>query len=216
MRNTSDAKATWENVSALNLQAVREQLNLKKGWWWRLWHNPMQLELEYRRFLFLLATNSDREIIPWSDDLNDFWIEHQRDAEKYAVDRYSIIGAVMNRKSPQSREGTLAHANAWRETSQLYKAAFRRKPKSTSHVWHTGDSYDPGTYFGPSHNVGSSAGSHGGSSNGCASSHGGGSHEAGGGGHHGCGSHGGSHGCGGSHSCGGHGCGGHGCGNGGH
>ena len=204
MRNISDAKAAWKNVAAIDLKDIREQSNLNKGWWWRLWHNPMQLELEYRRFLFLLAMNSDSVIVPWSDDLNDFWLEHQRDAEKYAVDCYSIIGAVINRKSPLAREGTLAYSNAWRTTRDLYKAAFRRKPNSNSHAWNTGDSYEPGTYFGPN----TDGSLHGGS-------HGQGGHDAGG--HHGCGSHGGSsHSCGGAHGCGGHGCGGHGCGGGGH
>jgi hypothetical protein len=202
MRNTSDAKATWKNVAAIDLKDVREQLNLRKGWWWRLWHNPMDLELEYRRFLFLLATNLGQPIVPWSDDLNDFWLEHQRDAEKYAVDCYSIIGAVMNQRHPAA-EGTVEYQNAWRETRELYQSAFKRKPSSTSHAWNNGDSYDPGTYFGPSPDGGSPSSGH---------------HDAGGhtgGGHHGCASHGGSHGCGG-HGCGGHGCGGHGCGGGGH
>src|SRR5271167_499441 len=96
MPATSTTDPKWERILALDLNAVRVRLTEKKGWWWSLRYKPMRLEKEYRQFIYLIATNPDRLVIPWSQPLDDFWHEHILDTAKYAADCQNVLGKFIH------------------------------------------------------------------------------------------------------------------------
>ena len=192
---------TWKKIAAIRFDDVRERLMHRKGWWWSLRRDAGKIEREYRQFLYLIATNPGRTVVPWSQDLDDFWHEHILDTARYAADCARIFGGFIHH-DPHLPEGSRAHSDAFRATIEMYRQAFGEKVKKRKRG-------GPGCGT-DMHVVFCSTGSvHG------AGHHHGGGHD--GGGHHGGGDagHGGGHGCGG-HAGGGHGCGGHGCGGAGH
>jgi hypothetical protein len=199
--------AKWQSIMALDLQSVKDRLFSKQGWWWRLRHSADQLEKEYRQFLYLISTNPGQTVVPWSQELDDFWHEHILDTAKYARDCEAIWGRFIQH-NPQAPKGTARHGKAYIATQRLYRAAFRKKAsrrRSLSDCAAGCDASMPVAFC--SSGVTDAPGHHG------SHHHGGGHHDAGGhhsaGGHHGCAGHSGAgHGCGG-HACGGHGCGGH-------
>jgi hypothetical protein len=192
--------AKWNNVAALDLNAVRRKFKTKKGWWWRTRSSARHVEDQYRRFLFLVISNPGETVVPWSRDLDDFWHEHILNTAKYANDCNAIFGGFIHH-DPHLPEGSAPHARASAQTRQMYRAAFGKDVRAgTGRPRHDagcgGDTSaalrdtmaPPGHHHGGGHQH--SDGGH--------SGHGG----------HGCGGHAGGHGCGG-HGCGGHGCGGH-------
>jgi hypothetical protein len=173
----------WEKVAAIDLSSVRAKFLARKGVFWRLRKSARRVEDEYRQFLFLVATNPGQTVVPWSQDLDDFWHEHILNTAKYAGDCESIMGAFIHH-NPHLPEGSPAHGKAFAETRLLYKAAFkdairdRRRGIATA-----GCSSNMPLAFCDS----SSAHSHHGAGHDAGGHHGG----------HGCAGHGGGHGCGG-------------------
>ena len=170
----------WDKIIALDLEPVRKKFAFKKNWWWLLTRSPMNVERQYRQFLYLIATNPGKTVVPWSHDLDDFWHEHILHTEKYAQDCQAIMGGFIHH-NPHLPEGSPAHTLAFSQTRDMYVLAFGKEARKRR-----GED-DAGVGFGSD---GPSVFCDGGA----AGHHGGGHH---GGGHHGCGGHGGGHGCGG-------------------
>lgn len=194
---------TWDKVAKLDLESVRRKLLFKKGWWWRVRTNILRLESEYRQFLYLIASNPDQTVVPWSNDLDDFWHEHILDTAKYARDCVAIMGRFIHH-NPHLPEGTPAHMQAFAATRRMYQTAFEHaiakgRRRTSGDIGCAADM--PVVFCG------------GGASDGGHHAHGG-HHGADPGGVH-PGDAGGGHGHGGGGHGGGHGCGGHGCGGGG-
>jgi len=192
--------AKWQTISALDLQTVKEKIKHKKGWWWRMWRDPDKLEMEYRQFLYLIVTNPGKTVVPWSQDVDDFWHEHILDTDKYARDCRAISGDFIHH-NPNIPVGTAKRRMAFVKTKELYRKAFNKRARqgTRSSDRGAGCAANMPVIFCAGHTTHGTA-DHGGH------------HDAGnpGGGHdggHGCSGHGGGHGCGG-HGCGGHGCGG--------
>jgi hypothetical protein len=197
----------WAKVAAVDLSSVRNKFAFKKGFWWRLRHDALRVECEYRQFLYLIVCNPGQTVVPWSHDLDDFWHEHILNTEKYAQDCNAVLGGFIHH-NPHLPEGSPPHAKAFAATRQMYKSTFKEAARDRRRRVSAGagcaadmpvvfceGGASAGHHGGGHHNVGHQGGGH----------HGGG-HDAGGhhGGGHGCGGHGGGHGCGG-HGCGGHG-----------
>jgi hypothetical protein len=205
----------WEKIIGLDLKSVTAKYSEKKSWWWHMWRSPARIESEYRQFLYLLASNPGKVLVPWSQDVDDFWREHILDPRKYAPDCNLIAGGLLQYR-PHLSHGSVSHDRECEETRKLYLAAFgesaRRRRQAEGKTWPQDEGApvfsDGGGYAGSGHHGHHSA-SHGWGHGGGGGHHGGaGVHASGG---HGGGGHGG-HGCGGHSSCGGHGggCGGHG------
>src|SRR5438067_1674776 len=194
----------WEKIRAVDLNSVREKFLSRKGIFWRMRNNARRVEDEYRQFLYLIASNPGQTVVPWSQDLDDFWHEHILNTQKYARDCETIMGGFIHH-NPHLPEGSPSHTKAFAATRQIYREAFKEKIRDRRGGTDSpGCSTDMPVAFGDggsSHAHHHSGGHHGGG-------HHGGGHDAGG--HHGCGGHSSGHGC------GGHGCGGHGCGGSGH
>jgi hypothetical protein len=196
--------AKWLEIQAVDLATVKEKFKWRKGWWWCLWHDADKIEQEYRQFLYLIATNPGEMVVPWTQDMDDFWHEHILDTSKYQADCNTIHGSFIHH-NPHVPKGSETHDKAFTKTKTLYKNAFKDKAEKKRDTGSAGCGGAGCTTFMPivfcaTH---TSCSSHG---------HDGGHH--GGDTGHSCG-HGGDagHGCG--HGCGGHGCGGGGCGGGG-
>ena len=180
----------WTKIAELDLKSVRQKFAFKKGFWWRLRKSAPRVESEYRQFLYLIATNPGKTVVPWSHDLDDFWHEHILNTAKYAIDCNTINGGFIHH-NPHLPEGSPTHTQASDDTREMYKLAFgesaRKGRKRTAGDIGCGSSMTVVFCSGSSSSAHSHSGGH----------HGGGGHG------HGCGGHGGGHGCGG-HGCGGH------------
>jgi hypothetical protein len=194
--------AKWETIRALDLSGVKAKFAFKKGRWWQFWNSADRIEQQYRQFLYLIAMNPGETVVPWSQDLDDFWHENILNTAKYAKDCEAIFGQFLHH-NPHLPEGTPAHTKAAATTQKMYRAAFKEKAakKRSAARCGAGCGTDMTVVFCAS---GGSVTHH------ADAGHHGSSHDAGAG-HHSCGGH-----SGGGHGCGGHGCGGHGCGGGGH
>jgi hypothetical protein len=56
--------AKWDEIDALDLSSVKTKLGEQKGWWWRRRNNLDKLEVEYKQFLYLIATNHGKTVVP--------------------------------------------------------------------------------------------------------------------------------------------------------
>jgi hypothetical protein len=123
----------WTKIQTLTLSGVREKFLSKKSWWWKLRHSANDVEKAYRRFLFLVAENPYKTVVPWSQDLDDFWHEHILDTPKYRADCLSVFGRFIDH-NPNLPKGTPKHTNASCDTRRMYHTAFdeggnpRRRP----------------------------------------------------------------------------------------
>jgi hypothetical protein len=80
-------------------------------------------EADYRRFLYLMATNPTQPIVPWTQDLDNLWHEHILDTKRYAEDCQRIFGRFIHHDPHIGRSPAL-EAQARRATGQLYDRAF--------------------------------------------------------------------------------------------
>lgn len=113
-------------IRDLDLTTVKNKLASKKSWWWNSWNDIDKLELEYKQFLYLIAINSDKMVVPWTQDLDDLWHEHILDTQKYADDCQKIFGKFIHH-NPHVPKGSSKHSTAFNDTKKMYKEAFKEK-----------------------------------------------------------------------------------------
>ncbi|MDP9175259.1 MAG: hypothetical protein M3O30_15540 [Planctomycetota bacterium] len=188
----------WEKIAALDLTTARQKFAVRKSLFWWLTKNPHRVESEYRQFLYLIAANPGKTVVPWSRDLDDFWHAHILDTAKYAQDCQALTGSFIHH-NPHLPEGSPLHRVAFSDTREMYRAAFgesakKGRKRTTADI---GCSTHMPVVFCAGSTSSSAHSSHHDSSGG----HHGGGHG------HGCAGHGGGHG--GGHGCGGGGHGGH-------
>ncbi len=157
----STHREKWNCIRGLDLEKIRLKWLLKYQGSLRFWQfckkrnaadYAMQLQHEYRQFLFLCAANPNQVIVPWSEDLDEFWHTHLLHTEKYANDCDKVFGRVL-RHTPldpcQVRPSS--HLDNYRETKRLYAKTFGAPGASgcgsANFVRDTYDSYDPLTTF---------------------------------------------------------------------
>ena len=151
----------WDCIRGLDLEKIRLKWLLDYKSSLRFWQfckkknaedYAMQLQHEYRQFLFLCATNPSKVIVPWSEDLDEFWHMHLLHTEKYANDCDKVFGRVL-RHTPldPSAARPASHVDNFRETKRLYAKTFGTPGASgcgsANFVRDTYDSYDPLTTF---------------------------------------------------------------------
>ncbi len=106
-----------EAVNKINLTKVREKFLKRKGWWWRLrnGYSIYKIEQDYRDFLYLILENPEKTIVPWTQDLDDFWHEHILDTGKYRQDCLDLFGRFIDH-NPHLPQGTPEHTAAVKDT----------------------------------------------------------------------------------------------------
>ncbi len=112
----------WELIKGLHLTEITENLKRRKKWTKDL----TNLELDYRRFLYLVVTNPTKAIVPWSQDLDDYWHEHILDTRKYFKDCLAIHGKTIHH-DPHLPKGTAKHSEAASFTKNAYKSSFSNR-----------------------------------------------------------------------------------------
>lgn len=141
-------KEKWDQIQALDLETIRYKfadkyiakrsldLQNNQGWWWNLWNDADEeaaneaeeaipkIESEYRQFLYLLAINPGKCVVPWNQDLDDYWHAHILDTGKYAADCEKLFGRFVHH-NPNLPKGTDEHSAAFNETKEMYKEAFK-------------------------------------------------------------------------------------------
>jgi len=146
-------KEKWDQIQALDLNSITDkyaskfierrtlELQSTESWWWNLWNDAKdiardeasesvpEIESEYRQFLYLLAINPGKTVVPWSQELDDFWHLHILDTGKYAADCGKLFGKFIHH-NPNLPKGT--DATAFNETKEMYKEAFTAAPSCSS------------------------------------------------------------------------------------
>lgn len=108
----------WRQILAIDLSGVKAKMRYRKGWWW-CWRNDLdKIENEYREFLYLIATNPGKTVVPWSQPLDDFWHEHILDTRKYRKDCEAVIGRFVEH-NPHLPKGSTPHTLASRDTQRM-------------------------------------------------------------------------------------------------
>lgn len=135
----------WEVIKLLDLSNVKERFKKKKSGFWKKKINAESLENEYRQFLYLAAINPNEVVVPWTQELDDFWHEHILDTAKYIKDCEAIFGKVFHH-NPNLPKGSKEQVTAFDKTKKLYKEAFTPKAKAKAGSRNSGstDSSSPG------------------------------------------------------------------------
>lgn len=121
--------AKWNEIAALDLSSVKEKLRSQKNWWWK-WRNDIdRIETEYRQFLYLIAVNPGKTVVPWTQQLDDFWHAHILDTRKYEEDCKKVFGHTVHH-NPHLEVGSTKQKKAFNETKDMYKTAFDKKKGS--------------------------------------------------------------------------------------
>lgn len=124
----SDEK--WDLIEALELESVKDRILKKKGFWWRWTKNNLDsVELEYRQFLYLAATNPTEIVVPWSEALDEFWHNHILDTAKYEKDCMAIFGKMFHH-NPHLPVGSKEQVEGYNKTKKMYKESFGERSSS--------------------------------------------------------------------------------------
>lgn len=112
-------------INSIDLESVADKFLSRKSLWWRFWNSQKVnlIEAEYKKFLYLIATHKGELIIPWTQDLDDFWHEHILDTRKYQEDCMKIFGEIVHH-NPHVPKGTKTHKEASKTTASYYKNDF--------------------------------------------------------------------------------------------
>lgn len=120
-------------INSIDLESVAEKFLSRKSFWWRFWNfkKVILIEAEYKKFLYLIATHKGELIIPWTQDLDDFWHEHILDTRKYQEDCMKIFGEIVHH-NPHVPKGTKTHKEASKTTASYYKSNFSNDTSAAS------------------------------------------------------------------------------------
>jgi uncharacterized membrane protein YgcG len=122
----------WTLVQELDLSTVKAKYLTTKSWWWK-WRNDVdQIETEYRQFLYLIAINPGKTLVPWSQDMDDFWHAHILDTGRYSKDCQQLFGQYIHHNLSLPNEGTGSQKAAFKETKELYREAFDKKKQAAA------------------------------------------------------------------------------------
>lgn len=125
-------EAKSNQILALDLTNIKANLyRRQKGWFMRRWWRKKMnhVELEYKRFLYLLAAYPKAKVVPWGDikgwcPLDEMWHEHILDTRKYAKDCESLFGRFIHH-DPNLPQGTTDHTTHWVFTTMIYLDTFK-------------------------------------------------------------------------------------------
>lgn len=121
-------KERWTAIKNIDLEPIKAKLRKKMSWWWKWKNNIDKLEGEYRQFLYLVATNQGKSVVPWTQALDDFWHEHILHTTKYKTDCETAVGFFVDH-DPHVPKGTPKHSTASSDTRKMYREAFSSTAK---------------------------------------------------------------------------------------
>jgi len=107
-------------IKLLDLARLRQKIAEKKAW---AEERIAQAETEYARFLYLLAKYPVEIVIPWSEDLDEFWHQHILDTIQYARDCQAVFGRFIHH-DPYIESDPAKYKSAWTKTQELYAEEF--------------------------------------------------------------------------------------------
>lgn len=169
-------RITKQDISALDFTKVHEQLRSRKNW------EDARItaaDAEYRKFLWLLARYPGEMMVPWSQDMDEFWHQHILNTVNYTAMCKKLFGKYIDH-TPEDTGNAAAQHRARHKTSERYQREFDKGRSTTttqnsgcsSSVFASCSAYDSGG--SDSHSGGHSCASHGCAADGCGSSCGGG------------------------------------------
>lgn len=138
----SDAEILKRKIDSLDLEIIKSKFLTRKSWWWCLWNNVDDIEKEYRRFLLLVGTSA-HSVVPWNEELDNFWHEHILDTKKYETDCMELFGKMVHH-NPHLTKGTEEHKSAVKSTRSSYKENFSSNRTSDYNDYSPPMIYDAG------------------------------------------------------------------------
>ena len=129
-----------KKLDALDLSSVIYNL-VEKSLWTR--DKALSMAKEYKQFLYLVATNPNKSVVPWTQELDDFWHQHILDTKKYHDDCYEIFGRIIHH-DPNTTLNPDKHLTAWEDTKKMYSnfhSSMRNDSSNYSNVNRDSDSW---------------------------------------------------------------------------
>lgn len=116
-----------ETIAALDLNGVRQKL-ATKGWdTFRI----SAAEHDYRQFLFLIAKHPGETIVPWNNDLDEFWHQHILDTRQYEKDCQRLFGKYIHH-NPHIEKTPTQYTTAIDRTAELRQKEFNKSGQSSA------------------------------------------------------------------------------------
>lgn len=128
MKRFRSDQAKWAAIQLLDLDPVAKKLREKQRWDAT---RITRAEQEYLEFLFLLAKHPKETMVPWSEDLDEFWHTHILDTTKYRRDCSAVFGRYIHH-NPHLAVGTTPQRNAYERTMMRRQEIRSRASRSTS------------------------------------------------------------------------------------
>jgi hypothetical protein len=123
--NTALPEGVMARINAIGLDPIKIKLmDPKEGKGWDR-TKVDQIEVEYRRFLFLSVTESS-PIVP-TTDIDAFWHQHILDTRKYAEDCETALGSFLHHFpyfGMRGEQDAQNLADSFVETQQIYQRVF--------------------------------------------------------------------------------------------
>lgn len=114
----------FERVKLINLEPIVERLVRIHGWPRK---TALQVEEQYRNYLFLKKKYGDQYSLPPSIEIDEFWHNHILHTKKYHQDCLLIFGEYLHH-NPHQEQGTVAISTLERkfeeETQMLHMKEF--------------------------------------------------------------------------------------------
>lgn len=104
-------------IAKLDLVCVRNSVIRRYRWTADLADHA---EAQYRQFLHLLGTYPDRELVPWTEELDKFWHEHLLHTRKYEKDCNSLFGRFIHHEPMEGDR----QRHGIKRTMELHKKEF--------------------------------------------------------------------------------------------
>ena len=109
-----------QDIGALDLNKVRAQLKSRKGW---EDGRIAAADAEYRKFLWLLYAYPGEMMVPWNQDMDEFWHQHILNTADYTATCMKLFGKYIDH-TPEDVGNAAAQHQAAHQTSERYKREF--------------------------------------------------------------------------------------------
>lgn len=119
---TSIDKEKYDQILKLDLKNIAKKVKEKTKW---SKNKIKKIEMEYRKFLFLIykTMNKDIGIVP-SKEIDEFWHMHILDTRKYAEDCKHIFGKFIHHEPAYEKANKKHLKQLFEMTRDIYETFF--------------------------------------------------------------------------------------------
>ncbi|MCX6780861.1 MAG: hypothetical protein NT003_01955 [Candidatus Magasanikbacteria bacterium] len=111
---------TKRQIGELDFNEIHAQLKSRKEW---EDERIAAADAEYRKFLWLLAKYPGEMMVPWSQDMDDFWHQHILNTANYTATCKRLFGKYIHH-TPENTTNAATQYTASHKTSERYQREF--------------------------------------------------------------------------------------------